>query len=60
MYIFEIDIFENKNEGLQIIEIELTNENESFEKPHWLGVEVTNDKRFYNSYLSNNPYVNWK
>ncbi|HSD09199.1 CYTH domain-containing protein [Flavobacterium sp.] len=56
---FEIDEFYGENQGLIMAEIELQSETEAFEKPSWLGEEVTNDKRFYNSYLSNNPYKNW-
>jgi 2-polyprenyl-3-methyl-5-hydroxy-6-metoxy-1,4-benzoquinol methylase len=48
-----------KNEGLIIAEIELQSEDEAFEKPHWLGEEVTNNEKYYNSYLSNNPFKNW-
>lgn len=56
---FEVDEFHGENEGLIIAEIELNSENEAFEKPNWLGEEVTNDKRYYNSYLSNHPFKNW-
>lgn len=56
---FEVDEFFGENEGLIIAEIELSSENESFEKPNWLGEEVTNDERYYNAYLSRNPYKNW-
>ena len=56
---FEIDEFFADNLGLTMAEIELTNENEQFEKPDWLGEEVTGDKRYYNSYLSNHPYSTW-
>lgn len=56
---FEVDKFFGENEGLIIAEIELSSENESFEKPNWLGEEVTNDERYYNAYLSRNPYKNW-
>ena len=55
----EIDEFHGENNGLIIAEIELEDENESIEKPHWLGNEVTNDERYYNSYLSLNPFKNW-
>lgn len=55
----EIDEFHGDNNGLIIAEIELEDENESIEKPHWLGNEVTNDERYYNSYLSLNPFKNW-
>jgi adenylate cyclase len=56
---FEVDVFFGENEGLIIAEIELDSESESFEKPNWLGKEVTNDVRFFNSYLSQNPYKHW-
>jgi CYTH domain-containing protein len=56
---FEVDVFSGNNEGLIVAEIELTAENESFQKPEWLGKEVTNDIRYYNAYLSSNPYKNW-
>lgn len=58
-HIFEIDEFYGDNEGLIVAEIELKSENEAFEKPDWIGKEVTNDIRYYNSYLSNNPYKKW-
>jgi adenylate cyclase len=58
-HIFEVDEFHGENEGLIIAEIELNSEDEPFEKPNWLGDEVTNDSRYYNSYLSNNPFTNW-
>lgn len=56
---YEVDVFANENEGLIVAEIELSNENESFEKPTWLGKEVTGDIKYYNSYLSKNPFKNW-
>ena len=59
-HIFEIDEFFGENEGLVIAEIELTSENEEFEKPDWLGKEVTGDVRYYNSLLSKTPYKNWR
>lgn len=58
-HIFEVDEFFGENEGLTIAEIELQSEDESFDKPHWLGEEVTRDKRYYNSQLISNPYKNW-
>jgi adenylate cyclase len=58
-HIFEVDEFYGENEGLVMAEIELKSESETFEKPNWLGQEVTNDKRYYNSYLSNNPFKKW-
>lgn len=56
---FEVDEFLGENEGLVMAEIELNEENETFEKPDWLGIEVTNDERYYNAYLSKNPFKNW-
>lgn len=56
---YEIDEFYGENEGLEMAEIELQSETELFEKPDWLGEEVTNDNRYYNSYLSKNPFKNW-
>jgi len=58
-HIWEIDAFYGDNEGLIIAEIELTTEGESFEKPSWIGEEVTGDTKYYNSQLSNNPFKNW-
>lgn len=58
-HIYEVDSFSGKNEGLVLAEIELQSEDESFEKPSWLGVEVTNDERYYNAYLSKNPFKEW-
>jgi adenylate cyclase len=55
----EIDVFHGENDGLILAEIELENENESILKPNWLGNEVTNDERYYNAYLSQNPYKGW-
>lgn len=57
---YEVDEFFGENEGLVVAEIELRSEDETFEKPSWLGKEVTNDERYYNAYLSNNPFKNWK
>lgn len=58
-HIYEVDEFYSENEGLEMAEIELQSETEWFEKPNWLGEEVTNDNRYYNSYLSKNPFKNW-
>ena len=59
-HLFEVDEFYGENEGLIVAEIELSDENEAFEKPDWLGKEVTNDVKYYNAYLSKNPYSGWK
>ena len=58
-HIFEVDEFFGDNKGLIIAEIELKAENESFEKPDWLGEEVTGDIKYYNSQLSKYPYNSW-
>lgn len=59
-HVFEVDEFYGENKGLTVAEIELGSETETFEKPNWLGKEVTNDNRYYNSYLTKNPFSNWK
>jgi len=59
-HLFEVDEFYGENQGLIIAEVELSSETETFEKPSWIGEEVTNDKRYYNSYLSQNPYIKWE
>ena len=59
-HIFEVDEFYGENEGLTLAEIELSHENETFEKPDWLGEEVTGDVRYYNAQLMKNPLKNWK
>ncbi|MTK52404.1 CYTH domain-containing protein [Paludibacter sp.] len=59
-FFFEVDEFMGDNSGLIIAEIELPTEDTLFEKPSWLGEEVTGDVRFYNSFLSKNPYAKWK
>lgn len=58
-HVFEVDEFYNDNEGLIVAEIELDSESDTFEKPDWLGKEVTGDIRYYNAYLSKNPFKNW-
>jgi adenylate cyclase len=58
-HIWEIDEFFEENEGLILAEIELEREDEPFEKPAWIGEEVTNDLRYYNSYISEHPYTSW-
>jgi adenylate cyclase len=58
-HLYEVDVFVAENNGLIIAEIELQDENEAFQKPNWLGQEVTGDIRYYNSYLSNNPFGSW-
>ena len=57
---FEVDEFYGDNEGLVVAEVELSDANEAFTRPSWLGEEVTGDKKYYNSMLMKNPYKNWK
>jgi adenylate cyclase len=59
-HVFEVDEFFGENEGLVVAEIELSSEDEPFEKPAWLGMEVTSDYRYYNAFLSKNPFKSWK
>ncbi len=56
---WEIDVFSGDNEGLIVAEIELSSPDEAFEKPSWLGKEVSNDARYYNVCLVKNPYKTW-
>lgn len=56
---FEVDEFYGENEGLTIAEIELSSEEQLFEKPVWLGEEVTGVARFYNSMLMKKPFKDW-
>jgi adenylate cyclase len=56
---FEVDEFYGENQGLTVAEVELSAEDEEFEKPGWLGKEVTGDPRYFNSMLMKNPYTRW-
>lgn len=57
---FEVDEFRGENQGLVMAELELSDESELFDKPEWVGKEVTGDIRYYNASLTKNPYINWK
>lgn len=57
--IWEVDEFHGENKGLIVAEIELSSEEEAFEKPSWVGKEVTHDPRYYNSNLVQFPYCRW-
>jgi len=57
---FEVDEFYGENEGLVMAEVELHSEDEPFEKPDFIGKEVTGDRRYYNGHLARNPYASWK
>jgi CYTH domain-containing protein len=56
---WEVDEFLGENQGLIVAEIELEEENQQFERPGWLGQEVTGDPRYANAYLASNPYSTW-
>ena len=58
-HVYEVDEFLGENKGLVIAEVELKHEDEVFNKPDWLGNEVTGDIKYYNSQLSNYPYRTW-
>jgi adenylate cyclase len=57
---WEIDVFLGENQGLIIAEIELPHEDCEFEKPGWLGREVTFDPRFSNANLARTPFGRWR
>ncbi len=59
-HIYEVDEFFAANKGLIVAEIELSSENETFEKPIWLGKEVTGEVMYYNSQLSVLPFKEWE
>ncbi len=58
-FIFEVDEFHGENQGLVVAEVELSSEEELFEKPQWLGEEVTGQKHYYNSRLVKKPFSSW-
>ena len=58
--LWEVDEFSGANAGLVLAEIELPGEDTAFDKPEWLGEEVTADSRFTNAYLADHPYSTWK
>jgi adenylate cyclase len=56
---WEVDVFEGDNAGLVVAEVELPSEEARFEKPEWLGDEVSDDPRYYNVSLVTHPYCDW-
>jgi CYTH domain-containing protein len=56
---WEVDEFHAENQGLVVAEIELTTEDQTFAKPDWLGREVTDDTRYFNSNLISHPFCQW-
>ena len=59
-HLFEVDVFGGDNQGLIVAEVELSDPDQAFEKPAWLGVEVTGENKYYNASLSQHPYKDWK
>jgi CYTH domain-containing protein len=58
--IWEVDEFLGENQGLILAEVELESENQHIHKPQWIGKEVTENSKYFNSNLAKNPYKNWK
>ena len=58
-FIYEVDEFFGDNAGLVVAEIELNHEDDAFEKPVWLGQEVTGDAKYYNAVLVEHPFSKW-
>jgi adenylate cyclase len=58
-HVWEVDVFEGSNKGLVVAEVELDSEDEAFSLPSWVTQEVTDDIRYFNSNLIENPYLNW-
>jgi adenylate cyclase len=57
--LWEIDVFEGDNAGLVVAEIELEHADEPFDRPDWLGEEVSDDPRYYNVRLVEHPFKDW-
>ena len=57
--VWEVDEFFGENQGLVVAEIELESENQVFAKPEWVGVEVTDDARYFNANLLRHPFTAW-
>lgn len=58
-HIWEVDVFDGANAGLVLAEVELSSVHETVERPGWLGREVSDDERYFNSYLSRHPFSRW-
>ncbi len=59
-HLWEVDEFLGDNAGLVVAEIELTDPAERFERPEWVGAEVTDESRYYNLALASRPYAQWR
>ncbi len=58
-FVWEVDEFCGENQGLIVAEVELESEDQTFEKPEWIGEEVTKDQRYFNANLIHHPYCRW-
>jgi len=58
-FVWEVDEFLGENQGLIVAEVELESEDQNYEKPEWIGEEVTGDPKYFNSNLVQNPYLKW-
>ena len=58
-HVFEVDEFYGDNQGLVVAEVELSSVDEQYEKPGFIGKEVTGDRRYYNSMLISHPFCTW-
>lgn len=58
-HVFEVDVFYGENEGLVMAEVELESEGEAYDRPPFLGEEVTGDVRYFNSFLMKRPFTKW-
>lgn len=58
-HLWEVDEFFGLNEGLMVAEVELTSEEEQYQKPIWVAENVTDDAKYYNSYLIKHPFSTW-
>lgn len=59
-HVWEVDEFHGANEGLVVAEVELKSEDEVAEKPDWIGMDVSEDKRYRNTHLAVSPYSTWE
>lgn len=59
-HLWEVDVFKGMNEGLVMAEVELKSDDEKVVLPDWVGLEVSSDARYFNSYLAKRPYSTWK
>ncbi len=59
-FVWEVDEFFGENQGLVVAEVELESEDQIYAKPEWVGAEVTEDQRYFNSNLAKHPYCRWE